>query len=201
MKQAEFWKKKPVKELLKKTNIFAKRSLKLIKQRKLKTILDLGCGRSRDPVFFANNGLVVTALDVSKNRLETLKRQNIKNIKIVQQDIRNLKFPENSFDVIYAHLSTHYFDDKTTTKIFDKLYKILKKDGLFLVKCKSTDDVMYGKGKKIEDNFYILEGHARHFFDKDYMKDKLRKFKILKIRKSTSMYKRKSHFIEAAAAK
>ena len=87
MEQAEFWKKKPVKELLKKTNTFAKRGLKLIKQKKLKTILDLGCGRSKDPIFFANNGLTVTALDVSKSRLETLRKQNIEGIKIVQQDI------------------------------------------------------------------------------------------------------------------
>ena len=98
-------------------------------------------------------------------------------------------------------MSLHYFDDKTTTKVFDKLYKILKKNGLLFVKCKSIDDIMYGKGKKIEDNFYILEGHARHFFDKDYMKDKLKRFKILKIRKSVSMYKRKSSFIEAVATK
>jgi ubiquinone/menaquinone biosynthesis C-methylase UbiE len=205
MEQAKFWKKKPIKMLLKKTNTFAKRGLKLIKQKKLKTILDLGCGRSRDPIFFANNGLVVTALDVSKNRLETLRREvdkkNIKNIKIICQDLRKLKFPDNSFEVIFAHLSVHYFDDKTTTKIFDKLYKMLKKNGLFLVKCKSTNDIMYGKGKKIEDNLYILKSHIRRFFDKDYMKEKLKKFKILKIRETTSVYKRKSSFIEAVATK
>lgn len=201
MRQARFWKNKPTKDILKKINTFAKRSLKLIKQKKLKTILDLGCGRSRDPIFFANNGLIVTALDVSKNRLVSLKKKNIKNIKIEIQDIRDLEFPDNSFDVIYAHLSIHYFDDKTTDKIFNKLYKILKKDGLLLVKCKSTDDVMYGKGEKIENNFYNLNGHLRHFFDKNYMKEKLNKFKILKIRKTTSIYKRKSSFIEAVATK
>jgi len=201
MEQADFWNKKSIKDLLKKTNNFAKRSLKLIKQKNLKTILDLGCGRSRDPLFFTKNGLEVTALDVSKNRLESLRRMGLKNITLANQDIKNIKFPDNSFDVIYSHLSLHYFDDKTTTKILDKLYRILKKNGLFFVKCKSVDDVMYGKGKKIGENIYNLDGHVRHFFDKDYMIDKLNKFKVLKIRKSTSMYKRKSSFIEAVAMK
>jgi len=204
MRQEEFWKSKPVKEVLKKPNNFVKRSLKLIKKRKLETILDLGSGRSRDSIYFAKNGLVVTSLDVAKNRLETIRKEinqkKVKNIKSVCQNITKLNFPDNSFDVVYAHLSLHYFDDKTTSKIFDKIYEILKKNGLFFIKCKSTDDTYYGKGKKIEENIYFYK-HIRHFFDKDYMKDKLKKFKILKIRKTNSLYKRRSSFIEAVATK
>jgi len=202
----EFWKSRPRGSIKRKPSNFARRNLKLIKKSKLKTILDLGSGRSRDSIFFAQNGLIVTALDVSRSGLESIQREinrkKIKNIKLVCQDLRKLKFPNNSFDVIYAHLSLHYFDDKTTTKIFNKLYKMLKKKGLFFVKCKSTDDAKYGKGKKLEDNLYVLKGHIRRFFDKEYMKNKLEKFKILKMRKTASVHRRyKSSFIESVATK
>ncbi|MBW2977322.1 class I SAM-dependent methyltransferase [Candidatus Woesearchaeota archaeon] len=202
----EFWKSRPRGPVKKQPSNFARRSLKLIKKKKLKTILDLGSGRSRDSIFFAQNSLIVTALDISRSGLESIQkeidRKNIKNIKTVCQDLRKLNFPNNSFDVIYAHLSLHYFDDKTTTKIFNDLYKILKKKGLFFVKCKSTDDRVYGKGEKVGDNLFIYYRHLRHFFDKEYMREKLNKFKILSIKKTASVHRDyKSSFIEAVAIK
>lgn len=176
----------------------------MIKAKNCRSLLDLGYGNGRDSIYFANKVLKVTAVDFSKSGIEKLKtRQNrIKNrINCILKDIRNINFPENSFDVIYAHLSLHYFDDKTTSKIFDNLYKVLKKGGLIFVKCKSTDDALFGKGKKVGENMY-KKGHVRHFFTKEYMTEKLKKFKIIKVRKTSSVYhKYKSAFIEAVATK
>ncbi|GIW63517.1 MAG: hypothetical protein KatS3mg091_319 [Patescibacteria group bacterium] len=155
---------------------FAKCGFKLIKAKNCRSLLDLGCGDGRDSIYFANKGLKVTAVDFSKSGIEKLKtRQNrIKNrINCILKDIRNINFPENSFVVIYAHLSLHYFDDKTTSKIFDNLYKVLKKGGLIFVKCKSTDDALFGKGKKVGENMY-KKGHVQHFFTKEYMTEKLK---------------------------
>ena len=39
----------------------------------------------------------------------------------------------DKFDVIYANLSLHYFNDKTTTKIFSNLLKLLNKNGYLFV--------------------------------------------------------------------
>ena len=110
-------------------------------------------------------------------------------------------FQENLFDVIYAHLSLHYFDDEITLQIFNRLYYCLKPNGMIFVKCKSIEDPLFGKGKKLGENMY-LEGHLRHFFDKEFMKMNLNKFKIIKIKKSSSKYHHcKSNFIEAIAIK
>ncbi len=104
--------------------------------------------------------------------------------------------------MIYAHLSLHYFNDKTTKEIFNKLYKILKKDGLLFVKCKSTNDMLYGQGRKLEENMYEYQNHIRHFFDKKYTTTLLAKFQLIKVRKSSSVYHSyKSSFIEAIAKK
>jgi ubiquinone/menaquinone biosynthesis C-methylase UbiE len=186
-------------------NNFAVRAYKLIKP-KHKTLLDLGCGTGRDSLYFAHKGLKVTAADWSQSGLDQLqklaKKRKVANLEVIQQDISKLTFKPNSFDVIYAHLSLHYFDDKTTKEIFGKLHGVLKKDGLLFVKCKSTDDMLYGQGLKIEKNMYERKNHVRHFFDKDYMTALLAKFQIIKVRKSSSVYHSyKSSFIEAIAKK
>jgi SAM-dependent methyltransferase len=179
---------------------FAKRAYKFIKANNLKTLLDLGCGSGRDSIYFFNKGLKVTALDSSKTGINKLRSQNGK-INALLEDIRNIKFKENSFDVIYAHLSLHYFDDETTKKIFDNLYRNLKRGGFIFARCKSTEDLLFGQGEKIEENMYKKE-HVRHFFTKEYMAEKLRKFEIVRIRKmSFTRAENKSSFIEAVATK
>lgn len=179
---------------------FAKRVYVFIKNKKIRTLLDIGCGGGRDSEYFSRRGLKVTAVDVivSEQQQEKLKSNNIQFIK---SDIRNIKIKDNSFDVIYAHLSLHYFNNKTTDKILNILYKILKPGGYIFIKCKSTDDPLFGKGKMIENNFYD-DGHMRHFFSKEYMKEKLKDFSIIKISK-TNTFKRpsKASFIEVFAQK
>ena len=206
MDQKKLWKQKWIVEDRFTPNDFAKKSFSGIKKRSLKTLLDIGCGVGIDSVFFAQKGLRVTAVDFSESGIEKLnqsiKDKKIKTIIPVLSDITNLKFSPSSFDVIYAHLSLQYFDNRTTTKIFNKLYEILYPKGLFFIKCKSTDDRRYGKGKEIEKDMYKLKGHNRHFFSKEYMAEKLKKFKILKIETTSSTYKEnRSSFIEAVAAK
>ncbi|MDO8522417.1 MAG: class I SAM-dependent methyltransferase [bacterium] len=200
MNEKEYWKNRWVTGERNPPNPFAKKAYALIRKRNYITLLDIGCGDGRDSLYFAEKGLRVSALDFSKNGVTNLKSLN-SNIKTYVGDIRKMPFGQNSFDIVYAHLSLHYFDDKETDKIFENLYRILKKGGLIFVKCKSTDDALYGKGEKRGPDMY-RDGHLRHFFSKEYMASKMKKFKILKLRKTSSVYDLyKSSFIEAIATK
>ena len=204
MSEEEYWKTKWDNRELEEANDFARRSFSQIKDKDFKTLLDLGCGDGRDSLFFASEGLNVTSVDFSESgikKLNELSKENGLNINAIQTDIRKINFPDNSFDVIYAHLSLHYFDDEITTQIFEKLSRILKKDGLIFIKCKSVEDALYGKGEEIEKDMY-KKGHIRHFFSEEYMKEKLRNFKILEVRKTSSVYHQyESNFIEAVGTK
>jgi len=179
---------------------FAKRVSLFLKNKKVGTVLELGCGGGRDAVFFTKKGLRVVALDNFESEKQQLKLQQA-GIKFINSDIKDIKLKANSFDVIYAHLSLHYFNEKDTQSIFAKLYKILKPGGYLFVKCKSTADPLFGKGKKIEDDFYEFE-HRRHFFTKEYMQKNLQDFAIIKIQKTNSFINPgKASFIEAFAKK
>lgn len=205
MNQNEYWKNKWTNGAEGPENNFARRCFPQIKQGKNKTLLDLGCGNGIDSLFFASKGMVVTSIDFSESGINKLRhiivKNRISNIKAMKKDIRKLDFDDNSFDVIYTHLSLHYFDDDTTTKIFNKLFNILRPGGMVFIKCKSTEDQLYGKGEKVGKDMFV-KGHLRHFFSKDYMREKLSKFDIIKIRKTSSVcHKYKSCFIEAIATK
>lgn len=203
----KYWKDK-WKDRKQPVNSFARRSFVLIKNlpagkagKKFKTLLEVGCGMGQDSLYFASKGFKVTALDFSESGIKKLKVQKDKNVNYILKDLRSASFKNNSFDVIYAHLSLHYFNDLETAKIFKKLYKALKPGGYIFVKCKSIDDSLYGKGEKVGEDMY-KKGHTRHFFSKEYMTEKLKVFKIIKIRKTSSVYHAyKSAFIEAMVQK
>jgi SAM-dependent methyltransferase len=181
------------------TSRFANRVYLFLKNKKVKTILDLGCGSGRDSIFFTKKGFEVAALDIFVDDVQQEKLKRF-GIKFFRKDIREINFKAESFDIIFAHLSLHYFDNKTTDKIFNNLYKILKPGGYVFVKCKSTADPYFGQGKKIADNYYEF-GHKRHFFTTEYMIEKLKKFKIIKIQKTNCIHPDKAAFIEAFAKK
>jgi len=151
---------------------FAVKAIPWIKNANLKRVLDLGCGDGVDAVLFAENGCDVVCTDFSKEAIKkacknALKRK-VKIKALVHDMIEPLQFSNESFDVVFAHLSLHYFDDKTTAKIFSEITRILKIGGLLFVKVKSIDDPLYGKGEKVGENTFKF-GYARHFFSQKYL--------------------------------
>jgi ubiquinone/menaquinone biosynthesis C-methylase UbiE len=189
-----------------KHNEFAENALEQIRLNKLKKLLEIGFGDGRDTLFFSDAGLDITAIDFSSVALERLKqtinKNKIKNINCLEADVSTgLKnFKSEEFDAAYAHLTLHFFDDKTTEKIFSEIYKLLKKHGLFFIKVKSTDDPLYGKGTLIEKDMFGSD-HIRHFFSEEYMREMLKGFKIVSLEKETGEYNGKSSSFIAAVAK
>jgi ubiquinone/menaquinone biosynthesis C-methylase UbiE len=197
MKQKEAWEK-----LYEKKNRygtepcqFAIKSLELMKKIKGNKILELGCGEGKDSIFFAKNGYEIFSLDCSEKAIKSFEENIVKNnvqklVHPILYDIsKPLKFDDKTFDIVFAHLSLHYFDDKITTKIFTEIRRVLKVGGFLFVRVKSTEDQLYGKGKKIEEDMFEF-GHMRHFFSEEYLISKTRGFKIL----SVAQIKEKSEY-------
>jgi tellurite methyltransferase len=190
-----------------KPSIYSKFFYDFVKIRNPKTVLDLGSGDGRDSLYFLEKGLFVTAVDFSDVSLVRLRKNyNSTNLKTISIDLRKLDFMENSFDLIYANSSLHYFTDFETKQIFNNLYKFLKPNGVLFVRCKSLTDSLYSIGREIEDNVFENK-QIRHFFSENYMADCLMRFNILKIKSVTSDHllltgeNRKSSFIEVIAEK
>lgn len=129
-------------------------------------VLDLGCGIGNDTLYLKERGFSVVAVDYSEVALDHLKEQ-LNDVKTMQLDISlPLPFPDSSFDLIIADLSLHYFDEKTTIEIMKELKRILTIHGHLLARVNSLEDKNYGagKGEKIEENYYFVDGYNKRFF-------------------------------------
>ena len=168
-------------------------------------ILELGCGEGNDSIYFANHGHKVVAIDFSDVLIEqNQKRYNNPKLRFIQQDTSQpLTFPDGQFDAVYARLALHYFDDGTTRQVFAEIARVLKRGGKLCFMCKSTDDILYGKGKELGPDMYELDGHVRHFFSENYTKELLsQSFSIDTLRSGKDvLYARESNFIQAIATK
>lgn len=130
------------------------------------TVLDLGCGSGNDTLYLSERGFNVIACDYSSVALEKI-NLNFKNVETKLVDISEpLPFENDTFDLIIADLSLHYFDEQTTIKVMQEIKRILTSNGRLIARVNSTKDTNHGagQGEKLEENFYFVEGYNKRFF-------------------------------------
>lgn len=184
-------------------NAFARTVVRRMGTGRGRRLLDVGCGNGQDSLYLAKAGFQVTATDFSESGIEILSERAAAHALPIDARLHDTaqKFPFESgyFDVVYAHLALHYFDDSMTRKVFCEMHRLLRKGGVLFVKCKSVDDSLYGKGENVGPDMY-RSGHTRHFFSAEYLTSVLAEFEIVSLRKSASSYHgKRSAFVAAVA--
>jgi ubiquinone/menaquinone biosynthesis C-methylase UbiE len=94
-----------------------------------KTILDLGCGAGENSTYFALQGAICTASDVSPGMIEVaikLAKQYGVEIEGKVIDAMNIDFPDNSFDIVYAANMLHHVDPIRALK---EMHRVVKPGG------------------------------------------------------------------------
>lgn len=131
------------------------------------SILDLGCGTGNDTLYLVERGFKVISCDYSEVALEKIKKVIPKAETCLLDISKKLPFKNESFDIIIADLSLHYFDDKTPKSIMGEIKRVLKPDGHLIARVNSVEDINHGAGQgiKLEKNFYFVEGYNKRFFD------------------------------------
>jgi SAM-dependent methyltransferase len=139
----------------------------ILENNKENEILDLGCGIGADTLYLIERGYRVLSCDFSNEALKSI-QDNIPNSKTLYLDMMN-KFPieDNSYSLIIADLSLHYFDNETTIHIMNEIKRILKQDGVLLSRVASVNDFNFGAGvgEELEKNYYFEGDYTKRFFD------------------------------------
>lgn len=129
-------------------------------------ILDIGAGLCSDSIFFLENGHNVLATDIIMDILsekEELYKTN--NFKTAILDISKGINIKNKFDAIYAHLSLHFFDDKTTKDIFIDISNHLQEGGFFGAVFNCIYDIEIKKSKLLKNKLYLTpSGLLKRYF-------------------------------------
>lgn len=149
-----------------KPSIFAEQAIQYFPEEG--KILELGSGQAQDGCYFAGQGFTVIATDIENSALELAKEKAKSNgveVEFENVDLsQELPFENNSFDVVFAHLSLHYFDYETTLRLFGEIQRVLKPGGLLAFLVNSVNDPQYNTGTEIEPDYFQIDKTAKRYF-------------------------------------
>lgn len=132
-------------------------------------ILDLGCGSGNNTKYLVEHGKQVIACDYAPNAIENMQKNFPEVVDAKCFDMtEGLPFPDEYTELVIADLSLHYFSEAVTQCILDEINRILKPDGILLVRVNSVKDVNHGAGKGTEEELHFYrtpDGRAKRFFD------------------------------------
>lgn len=109
----------------------------ILKQENKKTFLELGAGAGYDSVFFMENGLSVTAVDISNEMVIKCREKGIEAYEFDFYDLSSLSI---KFDCIYAINSLLHVPKNDLHKVLHEIDLSLNKNGLFYLGLYGGDD-------------------------------------------------------------
>jgi SAM-dependent methyltransferase len=147
-------------------------------KKKVKSVLDLGCGNGRHAVYFAREGLKASGIDVSKQAVEWAiawaRRENLE-VDFRVGDISQLPYADSSFDAAVSHGVLDHVPSELAKAAVKEVRRVLTPSGLFYCDLRCADDFEYGVGIEVAPNTFLVrqgyeQGLVQHFFTLDEVK-------------------------------
>ena len=167
-------------------SVAAIKSLKLLKEKNIRNIVELGAGLGRDTIFFAQNFIKVEALDYSLSAIEIInqkaKKDSLTNfVSTKVADVRKkLPFNSNSVDGFFSHmLYCMALSNLDLENLNKEILRILKPGGINIYTVRHIDDGDYKNGIHIGEDLYENDGFIVHFFSKEKVNNLLNGFQNL----------------------
>lgn len=104
--------------------------LSLLQEENKQTLLEIGAGHGRDSLFFKEQGLQVTCIDLSPKMVELCRQ---KGIDAHVMDIVHLDFEQDSFDAVYALNSFLHLPKDEFPIALENVRSVLRPTSLFFL--------------------------------------------------------------------
>lgn len=182
-----------------------------------KSVLDLGCGLGRHSMLFARYGFKVTAVDISDDALNFLKKYSKEKgaeISCRKADMEALPFADDAFDCIFAMHSAGHADSEGMKNVMGEIRRVLKPDGtVFMTLCSKETWTFARSGLPKADSNTVIkndgpeQGVPHYFVDKEDIISLFEGFELIKVRHIDDccyggVWKNQKHyFIEAVLHK
>jgi SAM-dependent methyltransferase len=135
-------------------------------------IIDLGSGYGNDTLYLRERGYCVISCDLSE---EALRLTSFIDEPVTKQFdmLSGLPFEKNAAKIIIADLSMHYFSWEDTKKVLNDIQRVLVSGGHLLCRVNSVRDTNHGagQGRRIEKNYFEVQGRLKRFFDRDCLEE------------------------------
>lgn len=163
--------------------------LTLLKEKRVKRVLDLGCGTGRHTLLLAKNRFQVYGIDISlegvNNTRQTLNKVGLKANVSVGNIYKKLPYPDSFFDAIISIQTLHHSTTKEIKKLIGEIERILSSNGCIFITVPSKMN-QAKKFKKIEGGTFMpLNGKEKnlphHYFTREEIRRMFSNFIINKI--------------------
>jgi SAM-dependent methyltransferase len=158
-------------------------------KKKVRRVLDAGCGNGRHVVFFAELNFEIYGFDISKEAIKIgrawLAKEGLKaNLQV--SDIKKLPFKNEYFDLVISFGVLDHIPFLEAKKALQEIHRVLTPEGYLFISLRSTDSSECGRGKKVaKNNFILAEGYEKgliqHYFDLKEIKELLKGFRVFDI--------------------
>lgn len=168
----------------------------ILEKRKAKRILDLGCGAGRQVIYLAERGFEAYGADISETGLKlTNKRLRSRKLEaeIIKCDMKSLPYVRSCFEAVICVQTIYHQKLREIQETISDVYRVLKRNGLFLANFHSRRSGKYGKGIKVEEDTFKQEygaekGVLHHFIDENELRELLGDFEIVDLEAKEKMY-------------
>ena len=146
-----------------------------MRENEAQMVLELGCGQGRDTWYFAENGIMVTALDYSESSILQMRKiakrecQEGMVTALVHDARERLPFPDASFDAVYSHMFfTMQFTEQEISEMLNDCRRVLKSGGINIFSVRNDHDPHYGKFEPMGTDMWKNPlGFVVHFFNEE----------------------------------
>ena len=146
-------------------------TLKILKERNIKKIIELGAGLGRDTIFFAKNSIFTQAFDYSPTAIKIIKKKKLENklsnfISTNLFDVRKrLPFEDNTIEACFSQmLYCMALSNTDLNNLNNEILRILKPGGINIDSASHTEDGDYKNGNHIGEDLYENDCFIVHFF-------------------------------------
>jgi SAM-dependent methyltransferase len=150
-----------------------------LREARVGTILELGCGTGNDAARLADEGYSVTATDLSGEAIAQAQVKFGSLVTFLVADMtQRLPFPDESFDAVMSNVAMHMFPDDVTRAVFAQVGRLVRADGLFVFHVNSLEDrplrARNLAARELEPDYVVeASGQTMHFFSEAYLRELL----------------------------
>lgn len=141
-------------------------ALGLFKSNGINNILIPGFGYGRNGKLFYDNGFKVTGIEISKSAIELAKSNGI-DCRVHHGSVVNMPFDKDMYEGIYCYSLIHLLNNFERKVFLESCYNQLNDGGIMVFVVASTLMSLYGSGKHISKDRYIIPGGLKVFFYDD----------------------------------
>src|SRR5215469_16840358 len=150
-----------------------------LREAKVGTILELGCGTGNDAARLAGEGYTVTAIDLSGEAIGQARARFGEMVTFMVADMaQRLPFPNEAFDAVMSNVAMHMFSDDVTRAVFAEVGRLVRAGGLFVFHVNALEDrplrARWQPARELEPDFVAEEsGQTMRFFSEAYLRELL----------------------------